>query len=64
MPSWGGGLQSAHLKRLWTSRGPSPSESSLRRCARIAITLATVHPAHGVPIVEVVSADGVLLVNE
>ena len=22
MPSWGGGVQSAHLKRLWTSRGP------------------------------------------
>jgi len=34
--------------------------SSLRRCARIATTLATVHPAHGVAIVEAVSGDGVL----
>ncbi len=48
------------LKRLWTSRSPFPSGSSLRRCARIATTLATVHPAHGVAIVEVVSGDGVL----
>ena len=60
MLSWGGGVQSAHLKQLWTSRGPSPSGSSLRRCARIATTLAAVHPAHGVAIVEVVSGDGVL----
>lgn len=50
----GGGVQSAQLKRLWTLRGPSPSGSSLRRCTYIATTLATVHPAHGVAIVEAV----------
>jgi hypothetical protein len=60
VPSWGGGVQSAHIKRLWISRRPSPSGPSLRRCARIATTLATVHPAHGVASVEVVSVVGVL----
>lgn len=41
------GVESAHLERRWTSRGPFPTGSSL-------------HPAHGVAIVEVVSGDGVL----
>jgi len=53
-------LRQSHGSAVLSACSRNGLDPNDRRCARIATTLAAVHPAHGVAIVEVVSGDGVL----
>ena len=58
-PGSSGRVEAAALKPLWNWRVFSLSGSTVPRCARIAITQATVRPAHGAAIVEAERDEGV-----